>query len=486
MQCLDLDASASGWAAASVADLRKAAKALGPLSVGPRSLVIGWGLPPSLLAYLELSGAVFVDVEVDPIRFGRHLHLCVRTNDAQISDVLRSLEVSVESFWDAATTINCSFARKGVDYLVAPGLSVGLFAGQTAVDLALVCEGELRTPEDCLDDLRRMAEEMDVLLVKPHPYAGNSVHLDGLFEQIPNAIPTSMNIYAMFTARNLKFVAGLSSGALKEAEFFGVDGRALFTPDRNNPDRLPDSCSRWFTVAADIGTLGVVKRFCDQRSSWFPRFLRRENSAQSGFSLDALDRIFGARWGLNFDAPGLPESCLVTLEKVYAFAQGSGATGWLGAGWHDPEPWGVWGASKCELFLPFEEGIFSPGESLVFELTGHVYGNATARADIVAMDVNGTPTLFRVEQDGEKQTVRFQASGERLGGRGYVRIAIRVQGAARPVDVSGQPDERMLGFGLTSLVAAKCPPPTECAETSETHIARMDNPDPSAHHQRPS
>lgn len=121
MRRLDLEQSTSGWASASVANLDAALTDAFSLKIGPRSLVVGWGLPPSLLRHVDAAGAAFLDIEVDPLRFGRHLYLCARTNDSQVRQVLESLEVAQELFWSAASTINGYFARNGTSDLVGPG-----------------------------------------------------------------------------------------------------------------------------------------------------------------------------------------------------------------------------------------------------------------------------------------------------------------------------------------------------------------------------
>jgi hypothetical protein len=50
-------------------------------------LVVGWGLTPALMELLYRHRISFVDVEVDPIRFGDDLLLRVRTNSSHLSDL---------------------------------------------------------------------------------------------------------------------------------------------------------------------------------------------------------------------------------------------------------------------------------------------------------------------------------------------------------------------------------------------------------------
>lgn len=444
---LGLERSAHGWAAASAAQLGDAPADVAELRFGRRTLVIGWGLPLSILRHIDSTGAAFLDIEVDPRRFARHLNFCVRTNDPQIERILRNLEVPQELFWDAAATLRGAFARKGESFLIGPQFSVALFAGQTEVDLALVEQGRLVSPAHCIERISALAEEVDILLVKRHPYAGSANLLEKVIPEIPNAMVTDLNVYALLTARNLSFVSSISSGVLKEADYFGVPARALIRPDRNDPLQLPRACSRWYAVTANVASLDFFSRMC--RSG--PRLLRLfapRNSAET-FSADALDEIFGSRWGFERGAKGLPECVLIEANQTYQFVRGKEPVQWLGGGWNAPEPWGVWSSeANCRLVLPLGPSANSLAGTARLEFYGSFFAHEGGSARLLAVELNGSPHDFAVSNDGEARVISLEIAAEQLRGKSLMEVRFAVTGMARPAEGV---DVRQLGLGLRGI-----------------------------------
>lgn len=445
MQRLGLEQSPQGWAAAGSCDLDEALAAVSPLNIGGRTLVIGWGLPPSMLKHIDAQGGKFIDVEIDPLRFSRHLYLCVRSNDDQIQRVLESLVISQETFWSAAAAVKGRFARLGSPSLFGPQIGVGLFAGQTEVDLALVHDGQLVAPEDHLQTIAQWAADVDVLLIKRHPYSGNNGLLDSVIRSIPNAMLVEHNIYGLLSSDNLRFVGALSSGVIQEAAYFGVEGRALLLPDRNNAEILPRSCSRWFSVSADVGNYSSVAQMCRVTPLW-QRWLGRK-AVERSFSPDALDTAFGFRWGLDANSSSMPQMASLKVGTTYSFARGSEASSWLQAGWHIPEDWGVWsGAAECRLALPLACDFPSDGD-LKLALIGLLYGDAT----IESVKINDRHCDYAREDASGSTVLSISFDAKKFSALRVASVSIHVIGSVRPSDVGDSQDMRLLGFGLTSL-----------------------------------
>src|SRR6202012_3669943 len=140
-----------------------------------------------------------------PVRFATHLALRMRTNDRSIEAALQGCRVDEERFWDEATAIRGFFGRHGASHLFDPGLSIGLFCGQCAIDLALVCDGRVARPVEALDAARVLASKVDLLVIKPHPYEPDLRLLEEFAAGLPNAVWTDANIYALLCADNLRF-----------------------------------------------------------------------------------------------------------------------------------------------------------------------------------------------------------------------------------------------------------------------------------------
>lgn len=171
MRSLGLPLSPSGWANACDADLTPWERFSPLVDITGSTLVIGWCLPPSLMRFLDRRGVVFIDFEIAPIRFCRHLKLWSRTNDGQVLKVLNDWAEESEGPWLEAAIMRSAAARQGASAFGDSGASVGIFAGQTEVDLALVADGQIRNVHEVIDDVTALARTVDVLAIKPHPYA---------------------------------------------------------------------------------------------------------------------------------------------------------------------------------------------------------------------------------------------------------------------------------------------------------------------------
>lgn len=457
MDSLGLPRTVEGWASAAIADLQPAFRGCEISGFGERSLVIGWGMPPSLLKYIASRGASFIDVEVHPLRFSRHLHLGMRTNNRRIARILSKVRIPDEAFQSAAIGMKAMFSRRGDGALLCRDARVGVFLGQTEVDLALVSDGRLVGPADVVDRVAELAATVDLLAIKPHPYQQNTALLDDLLERIPNAIKTESNIYAMLCAGNIEFFSAISSGALTEAEYFGHRKEALITPDRNNAERLPHGCTEWIPVGSEVASLPVMRDVVGRAR--VPLFLmprKRYSAVMSSTNAEMVDRAFGFRWGLQLDAAGLRSSSKVPLGGDVYFGIGSPHSAGLAAGWHEPEPWGAWSADGTASFLLMLDTAELPATGRVrVTVTGAPYqpsGSAPVELDL---RINGC--VCQVARTGDSLRIFCDLDVQKLRSRPLLDAEILVSGAHRPCDVTESADARRIGFGLQSLRADVVP-----------------------------
>jgi hypothetical protein len=366
MRVLALSPSPAGWAKTCIADLSPLLDSGLLPKFSPETLVIGWGMPPSLMHLLDQQSVSFLDIEISPVRFATHLAFCARTNDRQIEAALSHWRIDEEALWNEATVLQGYFSRRGAAHLFNRDLSVGLFCGQTAIDLALVQKGEIARPIDAIGEIEALAARVDLLVIKPHPYEPDLRHLTALADRIPNVAWTDANIYALLCADNLRFVCGLSSGALREARYFMKETIHLITPDRNDRRALPASCSDWMQVGPGIASLEALASFCaKQPETAMPT---------SSFPEDALDRAFGARWGLDAQNPGLQDLPWLDVGRDHAFRDGSLPLGWFSFGWSEPGPTGVSlkGTLAC-IVVPLRAGAWPEMAMPTVRINGKPY-----------------------------------------------------------------------------------------------------------------
>lgn len=456
MGVLSLPLRPEGWAKSTIADLEPLAEAGLMPRFHPGMLLIGWGLSPSLMHCVDQGGASFIDLEIAPVRFASHLAFCARTNDRRIEAAFAAWRIEEESFWNEATILQGYFSRRSPPFLFSRDLSVGLFCGQTAIDLALVRDGKIAHPIDVLEQVQELARSVDLLVIKPHPYEQDLRHLVELAAQIPNAAWTDENIYAMLCADNLKFVCGLSSGALLEANYFIKSSRHLIAPDRHNRSRLPAACSDWISVGPGIASLEGLAKICAGPGEVLPR--------PSRFPDDALDRVFGTRWGLDAHSTGLRAQPGLALGRVYEFHSGQAATGWLSFGWHVPEGTGVWTAGeRACIVIPLDTALPEDvPEPLHIDIEGLLFVATSPRNPTVRAWINGQRADFQVAQGtAQKADAHFNLSTRFHDAKRAPALLLEfdITDPQRPCDVGLGDDDRRLGFHLQRLSVRPEPAP---------------------------
>lgn len=293
----DLPQEASGWARLvntriSTDDESYFADLLGA------ALVIGWGLTPALMELLDRHRVPFVDIEVDPIRFCDDLLLRVRTNNPDLSNYFSCLNVDEAIFSTSVAGLRAFVARiEGAT--VKPSRPFGLFAGQCLIDLSIVESGHIVVPAERMKEISALAQSVDTLFIKPHPYENDTEHLAALLDAIPNARMTRANIYRILSDINLKHVVALSSSVLDEAAMFGIETTRLIEPDRDASSLIPSSTSRWYRIPTEEVTHdGFVKAFLGVSSP-------QSNAPRSRLDLRSS---LNTRWGLDqlYDQMQLP------------------------------------------------------------------------------------------------------------------------------------------------------------------------------------
>jgi hypothetical protein len=309
-------------------------------------LVIGWGLPPSLIDLLDLHNVAFIDVEIDPIRFAEDLFFRMRTNNSQIARVLASHDVGDEELRTSVSAIRGYAARRSYN-VTESGKSLALFAGQTTVDLAVVESGKLADPSDYIDTIRSVAQSADILLVKPHPAQQDYSHLTPILDEVPNAHLCRSNTYRILSDIKLKHVIGLSSSVLSEAALFQVPTTQLIKCDREVSPFIPELGRRWFRVLSNvvsndglaraIGSKSILDSILDHLS---PLWRKR---CSKGFN---LRKSLGGGWGLDEFYSGQPLSIDVPDEVSRAHCSQQIGPLELGPyfteGWSFQEAWGTW------------------------------------------------------------------------------------------------------------------------------------------------
>lgn len=426
-----------GWAAARCVPC-EAGYAAGLDSFVAADFVLGFGLPPLLMNMMLDKGIPFLDIEVDPLRFGPDLFLTISTNDEGLAAGFGQSLVAEEALVPALAALLARERRTAPTSGFFPGARVGLFAGQVPHDSAVIAEGRIVKPIDVLDKIKAIAAELDLLLIRPHPHWNSIEHLLPILEAVPHAILTQRPSYALLADPSVTDVIALSSGFLVEARLAGKRAHQLIVPDRDNPlmAELPLRQARisWQTF---LNTLMQRFQALDQTIGSHPEL-----------AVMPLHDSLRVNWGLASvpvpEAPGLQPA-----RELHA-----GTPSFAGAltyGWHPQENWGVWAAAQeAVLLFRWPEGNVGGTLHLAFSAL------AQARGGVQMVEVfagNGTaPVTTRMTAaTGWQGSVDCHVSNDMLVA-GYIQLRIRSSNFLSPSDIEDHDDKRKLGVGMKSVM----------------------------------
>lgn len=426
-----------GWAAARCVPCA-AGYAVGLDSFIAADFVLGFGLPPLLINMMLDKGIPFLDIEVDPLRFGPDLFLTVSTNDEALAAGFSQSLIAEEALVPALAALLARERRTAPTNGFFPGARVGLFAGQVPHDSAVILDGKIAKPIDVLDRIKEIAAELDLLLIRPHPHWNSIEHLLPILEAVPHAILTQRPSYALLADTSVTDVIALSSGLLTEARLAGKRTHQLIVPDRDRPlmAELPLRQARisWQTL------LRALKQ----------RFQTPDRAIGSypDLAVMPLHDSLRVNWGLaSVPVPDAPE-----LQPAHELrAGGPSFAGALTYGWHPQENWGVWAAAQeAVLLFRWPEGNVGGTLRLTFSALAQTPGGVQV-VEVFAGNGTAPVTTRMTVATGWQASVDCRVSDDMLMA-GYVQLRIRSSNFLSPSDIEDHDDKRKLGVGMKSVM----------------------------------
>lgn len=215
-------------------------------------IVVGFELPNVLFAALSAMDLTVVDLIFSPIRFLDDLCLEARCNDPVLVDHLQAAAIPADEVVGAVAQISGTVRRRfGAVRQVAELGSAGVLLGQTLLDASLVENGRVVQLGDYADRVLAWAERFDTVILKPHPYYRAALRVPWLRRAGVRLVHTQTSPYQLFCFENVRGAAGISSGALTEAKWFGVPSEQFLTPPRARfaPGPVERVSSAVFTAA---------------------------------------------------------------------------------------------------------------------------------------------------------------------------------------------------------------------------------------------
>jgi hypothetical protein len=311
-------------------------------------LVVG-AIPPFLALFLERRSIPFVDIDVDAVRFGKDLFLRARTTAGDIARVFRAEDVPASFLRAEAGLLAGRLAWHGPQITFGSARRVGLFIGQTDVDLSLFAGGVIMRPADFIPEACSFFAECDLVLLSPHPYIQRLDNLAPLRAALPNGIYCGVNTYALLSHPLVTHVCGISSSVLTEAEYFGKRRKMLIEADFFYLARVVRSLSPNYRVGPHTFLRALAGYFSGDSGT------PEEYRVAGGYSLRESWNVnysldLGATSGFGRLSPGEPMEFANTWPRREVFVNG----------WTKGDEHGIWkspGESILVLQAPGAERI---------------------------------------------------------------------------------------------------------------------------------
>lgn len=181
----------------------------------------------ALKKMMDDAGIPYIDIYVSALKFMDDLHFAFRSNLQSVTDKLLQYRMSESAIVMEASKIRAYYAGRNSHRTPLKENSL-LICGQTGIDLSLVYRGRLVTFLDYKEKLRALTAFYDHVYYKPHPYASPDSESERFIRSLDKVeIIKNQNFYRLLSDRNLKAVAALSSGTLKEAPYFGKTAHTI-------------------------------------------------------------------------------------------------------------------------------------------------------------------------------------------------------------------------------------------------------------------
>jgi len=184
-------------------------------------LVFGFELSPYIRSILEKSGTCYVEGMLHPIRFYKDIIYAIKTNHPELKEKIFNARLKYKDIVDYCKFISAKCEHRLSRLTLKENSAV--FFGQSFIDKSLYKNGKIIKPDDFRDKLFELAQNYEILYVKPHPY---NRHED--FFKVFNGLGKNIeiineNAYKILSHAAVKKAATLTSSIGIEAKLFGKE-----------------------------------------------------------------------------------------------------------------------------------------------------------------------------------------------------------------------------------------------------------------------
>lgn len=198
------------------------------------ALVISYEMTPALRGLLDARQVDWIDLRLSPLRFASDLYVGLRTSSPEIYAAAFAHSVSATEVMAEASLLAARLRyRRRYEPVKGAFDNVCVYLGQTENDASLLNDqGRFVRAADHADTLKKLAA-IGGLQYKAHPMGGEFATAERLaLERMVDArVPLcELPTYELLACEDDISFAGISSGALQEAAWFGRPTYAMLQP----------------------------------------------------------------------------------------------------------------------------------------------------------------------------------------------------------------------------------------------------------------
>lgn len=174
---------------------------------------------PIMLKLFQKHNIPYIDTFEGSVRFLEDIHFVMRTNIPEIYQKLLTYQYPESAIYMEAAHLKARYQSYGINEVNLRPNSL-LLCGQTYTDIALLKGEKYISLNNLENQFKQIIDKYDYIYYKPHPHAGNDSLNTEFIKSFSDFEIRNDNIYALMSSPKITGVAALSSGVLKEAQYF--------------------------------------------------------------------------------------------------------------------------------------------------------------------------------------------------------------------------------------------------------------------------
>ena len=181
------------------------------------SVLIGFEMPPGLVASANSVGIPIINLMLHPIRCLDDLLFTVET-DGKSKFYFEPYDLKTSDLRLRVTPLVAQIARERAQCIpIAPPIKAAVF-GQVPMDRSLIADGNFSQLSQYRDKISLLTEEAGTMLMRAHPASGLTSSTARSLATIKNLFVTDRSAYDILTDPNIELIVSMSSSVLVEAE----------------------------------------------------------------------------------------------------------------------------------------------------------------------------------------------------------------------------------------------------------------------------